>query len=1283
MLGLILAYNECGDGLKPDFTRGIKWLRQAAESGHADAQYRLGLAYKQGRGVKKDITIASNWFGKAANVHSKAKQELKSLSKPISSPTVTVKKTGSSLPGIMSGGASQQANRQDLLRQAEMLNRQTVKYYLQGNYAEAVPLAERSLQIQERLLGGQHPATAANLNNLAMLYSSMGTYDKALPLSMRVLEIREKALGREHPDTAVSLNNLAGLYYDMGAYDKALPLFQRALEIREKALGREHPDTAASLHNLAGLYHDMDSYDNKALPLYQRALDIKERILGREHPDTAASLNDLAGLYHDMGAYDKALPLYRRALEIREKILGREHPDITTSLNNLAFLYNSMDAYDKALSLYQWALEIREKALGREHPDTAVSLNNLAGLYYDMGAYGKALPLFQRTLEIREKALGREHPDTAASLNNLARLYHDMGAYDKALPLYRRALKIREKILGREHPDTAASLNNLAGLYHDMGAYDKALPLYQRALEIREKALGREHPNTAVSLNNLAWLYHVMGAYDKALPLSQQALGITEKALGREHPHTASILQTLSRLYLSMGAHDKALSLSQQALEIREKLLSWEHLDTAISLNDLVISYYFMGAYEKALPLSQRVLETTEKIRGREHPETASSLNNLSTLYYFMGAYDKALPLSQRALKIKEKILGRKHLNTALSLNNLARLYDSMDADDKALPLYQRALEIISDGRNLEGLWTTKSNLALLFAKRKRFEEAMPHFEAALDAIEKLRTGLKKLENKELKLAFMQNKLYVYDSFITLLKDLHAKHPDKGYDRQALEVFERKQARVFLESIGKSRARFFSGLPSELRVKEQTLNHRLDKARENLDEEYGKPIEERNAVRLAQLQDNLKAAEIALSALEERFRTEYPRYHALKHPLPTTLVELQQRVLHPNELLLVYHTAEEYTLLWAAELKYFRLFILPIGEAALTAKITALREGLTAKESARNALWPDTRKKAAELYALLIPAELRPQLKAPRSLYVTPTGPLYLLPFELLVSGEENGRYLIEDLPVAYLSSASLLKTLREEKSKPPARYPLLAFANPVYDKKPGEASDILAAARLEAYQTVRGNGFKNLPNTEEEARRVAKLFGLPPESEALLLGEDATRAKVLELNRQQRLDDYRYLLFAVHGVLPEETSYLKQPALVFSHPEKDAFLSMADVFGLSLNADLVSLSACNTGLGKRVRGEGIMGLTRAFMYAGTPVVNVSLWRVSDKSTAYLSVAFFKQLAAGLQPAEALRAAKLSLLRGETREKHRHPYYWAPFVLFGDGGTDTLPSRAE
>jgi CHAT domain-containing protein len=159
----------------------------------------------------------------------------------------------------------------------------------------------------------------------------------------------------------------------------------------------------------------------------------------------------------------------------------------------------------------------------------------------------------------------------------------------------------------------------------------------------------------------------------------------------------------------------------------------------------------------------------------------------------------------------------------------------------------------------------------------------------------------------------------------------------------------------------------------------------------------------------------------------------------------------------------------------------------------------------------------------------------------------------------------------------------------------------------------------------------------------------------------------------VFAFHENGRLDEYRYLVFATHGVLPGEIDAITQPALVLSYPEQEGYLTMADVFQLKCNADLISLSACNTGMGEYQANEGVIGLTRSFMFAGTSAVTVTLWSVESQSAKELNVGLFEHLAAGQSPAQALQAAKLNLLRGEKGEHYRHPYYWAPFVLFGDG----------
>ncbi|MCK5523036.1 MAG: CHAT domain-containing protein, partial [Thiomargarita sp.] len=284
----------------------------------------------------------------------------------------------------------------------------------------------------------------------------------------------------------------------------------------------------------------------------------------------------------------------------------------------------------------------------------------------------------------------------------------------------------------------------------------------------------------------------------------------------------------------------------------------------------------------------------------------------------------------------------------------------------------------------------------------------------------------------------------------------------------------------------------------------------------------------------------------------------------------------------------------------------------------------------------------------------------------------------------------DTPHYLIQDYPIAYLSSASLLKTIRETKRKESDRglsfssknsnldrYPFLAFAHPEYPKNCSSKSDDIQAMRTESYLKLAGSEdgscFTELPETKKQAETIAKLLNAPKDSNALQLREKASRQNVFDLSDTKRLKDYQYVLFAAHAVLPNEISHINQSAIVLSNPDKEGYLTMADTFALEMNADLVMLSACNTGRGKKIKGEGIRGLTRAFMYAGTPAVSVSLWKVESRSAKALSISLFKYLQAGKPLAQALRQSKLDLMADEDFKMYQHPYFWAPFVVFGDG----------
>ena len=568
-------------------------------------------------------------------------------------------------------------------------------------------------------------------------------------------------------------------------------------------------------------------------------------------------------------------------------------------------------------------------------------------------------------------------------------------------------------------------------------------------------------------------------------------------------------------------------------------------------------------------------------------------------------------------------------------------------------------------------MWEAQHGLASTEAKLNQSDAAITYYEQAIDNIEKIRALL----TKEHKTSFMQDKLYVYDELIALLQSLHLTQPQKGYDRKAFETFERKQGRVFVEEMGQSGARQFVGLPKAILEGELSLENQLAKTHQQLADERSKPVAGiegevvQNKELIKTLEQRQQQLQSELDALRETIRTEYPDYYALKYPQPVQLDILQKEVLKEGELLLVYGVMEESTSLWVISQQTFQVFYLPLTEENLNKQVGDIRLAIDNQLDTRSMIRTDiknplSRKKLShltyKLYTSLVPESVRPLVAKAKTLYVVPTGVLYALPFEMLVTQpvkrkKDTIHYLIEEVPVAYLSSASLLKILRDAKQRrtQTARYPLLAFANPIYE----------------------GSDFRSLPNTADEARAIAKLLNPPPNSDYLQLDEKASLPQLFDFNNKKRLADYRYLLFATHGIIPGKSNIIKQPALVLSHPnlEKDkGLLKMADVFALELNAQLVSLSACNTGSGKQERGEGVMGLTRAFMYAGTPVIAVTLWSVNTYSTEQLNVGFFDKLTQIQNQAQALQAIKLEMLHGLNGKKYQHPYYWAPFVLFGD-----------
>ncbi len=563
--------------------------------------------------------------------------------------------------------------------------------------------------------------------------------------------------------------------------------------------------------------------------------------------------------------------------------------------------------------------------------------------------------------------------------------------------------------------------------------------------------------------------------------------------------------------------------------------------------------------------------------------------------------------------------------------------------------------------------WRAQRGLAATEAKLNQPELAIAHYEQALDNIEQIRNLLTK-EHK----TFMRNKIVVSDEFIALLQSQHSVQPKNGHDRKAFETFERKQGRLFLEEMGQSGARQFAGLDNAIVEAEQSLALKWQQL-------TTQPVtpQERATVEQAEVR------------LKERIKAEYPKYYALKYPEPVDLATLQNQVLQQGEMMLVYglltasSIENKKTVLWVIGKQQFQMFTLPVDEDTLKQQVKQLRRYLSNSEFNRREFLPAS----LHMHQTLLPEAVHQMLAGAEILYIVPTGPLYGLPFGSLVTSYEPRReihYLIEDYAISYLSSASLLKIIRDAERKTPPPEPFLAFADPDYP--PCEIDDEKGAETVAQRRTksnlkwINGGCFNRIAATADEVREIANLFNAD-HNKALYLGPKASRNTVFALNDKQQLDDYRYVMFSVLAVIPYRVNQIEQPALILSNPLTEGYLTMADVFALTLNADLVNLSAGNSGCAgdscsENVRGEGIMGLTRAFMYAGTSRVAVTLWSVNLSSAKDLSVGLFTHLKANhhQKMAHALREIKLKMIQGKaSSRKYASPYHWAAFVVYGDG----------
>jgi CHAT domain-containing protein/tetratricopeptide (TPR) repeat protein len=865
----------------------------------------------------------------------------------------------------------------------------------------------------------------------------------------------------------------------------------------------------------------------------------------------------------------------------------------------------------------------------------------------------------------------------ANTLNKLGLAHNHLGQYDAALDLHRQALKLFVDKYGEKHGNVIACYSNIASVHRILGNHKLAKEEFLRVLWLEEELFGEDSERTAVARLNLAATYADIGEHTAALKEYQKAVLLLREAPGGRNASLANALVSVAIVYETLGQADKALSRTDEALQILQGLHDGPHSDVAHALRNRGMILLRLGRLGEARSSLEQSLAIGRKVFGAEHPEVASTLNALGNL---PGDRRRALTYFEESLHINRKFFGPSHPEVALNLFNLGATYAHLGEKEKSLGYFRQTvdsllLDTAKAGRDVaelapadfftayrvvDALYSCGMMLTQLSgrpANVDKLREAAKHYAKAAEVSDYLRYRYLEQDPSKLVLIRPDSPHFLLMQTQFLIHGLGRKDQDL---ERAFAALELGLARVFLEKLAASRAHVLGGVPAELRARRDELAASLSGLNARVRKEKERPLEKQDDRHLMQILQERRRLEAAIDGLHRRLEREYPQYAALKYPRPCSLAEARA-ALNEDEVALVFSSTKEVTYLILIEARPkpgdpsggVAVVILP-GRGQLAPEVAALthRDTLGLPGAAREA--------GARLHKLLL-GKIAGRVKG-KHLVIVPSGPLCHLPFELLVKGEgEAARYLVEGHRVRYAPSLTVLHLIRRwQQARRPPPQPLWALGDPLFG--PAPAGGLGAALKEEGH----ARAFVTLPNSGAEVRAVAQLLGAPAEN--VLLGKDATEANVKQASAAGRMAQARYVLFATHGILGIAEGF--QPSLVLNqvgNQGEDGFLQLDEVAGLQLNADLVVLSACETGKGKLHQGEGVTGLARAFLYAGSKGVLCSLWTVDDKESSGLVVEVFRHLRAGRTAPEALRQAQLDMIRAG-----KSPLFWAPFIVIGE-----------
>lgn len=951
----------------------------------------------------------------------------------------------------------------------------------------------------------------------------------------------------------------------------------------------------------------------------------------------AGSYNLLSANHRVLNRLDSAETYARNVLQTLEKQSLNLPEERIKAYNNLGLAETERSNFEQAYSYYEQALDLAEKPAVPQHIHAMV-LGNLGSVNDDMGKYDQALDYYSRGINLLNRNGSKEHKVQLAKLYNFIGItYRKKGQFDKALQFYQQELQINTGLYGEGHPAVAGGYNNIGGIYYYRGDFGEAILYFKKAAASTEMVFGDTHPRVGLLYNNIGAVYYEQGDYSKSVEYLKKSAEIKRQSQGKNHPDLALTLNNIGGIYTEMGKHEIAIDYLKQSLEIRKETLGETHPILSNNYNALGSLYINIGDAESAITNFHKSLDITLKTRSSTHPYAAEARTKLARAYREKGDLKSALSYLQEA-------------ENELKVNSGSRTVSQGSRVSMPYKYPNYAVDVLFEkGKTLHALYQSEDNLKALKSARSIFTE----LSELLDIIQA------NFQNEESKLLMGSRSHAMYEKAIEISYELYRATGDESYLNDIFFFSEKSKARVILELLNNKRAKKFAGIPDSLLSYETDIRERLSQVQQSLSSELDNGAE--NDKREA-LQDSLFKLNHQLNIHLESLRKQYPRYHAFKyHTEVPPLSKIQGSMSGEEITLLHYFYGEDQ--IWALVIDTEKIRVSPLTHNRdLSGKVSTFKEAIAQrKDSAYVHLGRELYRTLIEPIAGYINTE---------ELLIVPDGPLNLLPFDaLLTKGTVSEKrftelpYMLNKHAVRYTPSVSLSSYFEEREKKS-------------YDQKFIGYAPVFSGGTLDILSTVSNrNNWETLPSTRYEVEEIAKSISESRNFWSSLTGRSTTKvvtgAEATEARfKNGAMNQYRYLHLATHAFASDTGD--GRAGIAFYPDEnsgEDGILYSEEIYGLDLSNKLVVLSACETGSGEVRAGEGIIGLSRAFQYAGAENLLVSLWNVEDRSTARLMISFYQNLQEESGTARALQAAKKTLIQNPA---YAHPRYWSPFIYIGN-----------